>query len=921
MFQDIRYAARALRNAPGFTAVAAISVALAIAANSTVFSIINATLFGLLPVKEPARLVSLSEGSMSYPDYVDYRDQTGVFEGLSAHFPLVPVSLGGGEPERVWGQMVTANYFNVLGLQPVLGRGFLPDEDRVAGRNPVVVLADGLWRRRFGSDPNIVAKTVTMNNRGFTVVGVMPPGFHGEDRWMRSEFWMPLSMTAQVIPDLMRDGDPFHERDHSWLMLTGRLKPGIGREQATAAVNVVKSRIDAEYHKGDKHRRRMKLTNAGSIPDGGGNYVVGLFAVLMVVVGLVLLIACANVANLLLARAASRQREMGIRLAIGAGRGRLIRQLLAESLLLSLLGSAGGLALAYLATGAISSLRLPVPFPVSFDFRPDTHVLAFTAALSILTAILFGLAPALRATRTDLVNALKNAGATFGGSRRFGMRNVLVVVQVAVSLILLVGAGLFLRSLRNASSIDTGMRADGVLTMAFDPKLHSYTVEQSRRFVSQLRQRIEALPGVQSMSYVDIVPLSIGSSSTSYKAEGKETHTDIFRVGMRYFDTMGVALTAGRDFDSRRDTGETAIVNATMARRLFGDQNPLGRRVTSDDKKFFEVIGVSANAKSRTLGEEPTACIYQFLEADPNENISFFGTTVLVKASGRPEALIRPVREQVLALDRNLAVFNIETMRDHLEKALLIPRISATLLVIFGAVGLTLAIVGLYGVMSFSVRRRTREIGIRMALGAPAGGVLRMVTRQGMVLAAIGIVAGLALAVPGGRLAATVLYGVSATDPVTFGLVPAVLSARGAGCQRHSGAARRAGQSLRGVARRIGRAVACRYVRSPGRRLPPHVRRLGGEHCAPGRCLGPAARAGVRRRCPRPRRRLRHRHAGARAGLQGTPGHGQRLERTRRGTRAPGGGAARSRNRFLRRRPARPRRRAGDRLRRCAHRR
>ena len=449
--------------------------------------------------------------------------------------------------------------------------------------------------------------------------------------------------------------------------------------------------------------------------------------------------------------------------------------------MLALAGAGVGFLLSLGATRAISQFQLPLPFPVDFDFSPDWRVFAFTAALSVLTGILFGLAPALRATRPDLVAALKEQAAALGSFRRFGLRNLLVVVQVTLSLVLLVSAGLFLRSLQSASSIDIGMRPDNVLVMAVDPKLHNYSAGKTKLFFAQLQQRVSALPGVLSMSLVDVVPLSIGGSSRSFEADGnqgsKKTNADVFRVSTRYFETMGIPLLRGRDFGSQASSSQrVVIINATMAKRLFPDEDPIGRRVRASNQTY-QIIGVARNSKSRTLGEDPRACIYHFLDQDPGATSSFFGVALAVKTSGNPASMIRPVRQQVEALDPNLAVFNIETIKEHVGKALLIPRLCAWLFGVFGLVGLTLATVGLYGVMSYSVRRRTREMGIRMALGAPASGVLRMVARQGLILALVGLTAGLALALAASRFAASFLYGISATDRTTFIGVPLVLLA------------------------------------------------------------------------------------------------------------------------------------------------
>ena len=782
LLRDARFAYRTLVKAPGFTAIIVVSIALGIAANTTVFSIVNGLYLGSLPVKDPDRLVAFADGnSLSYPDFVDYRDQTKqVFEGVTAHFPFVPASLGGvGEPERIWGELVSGDYFSLVGVAPVLGRGILPEEDAVVGRDAVVVLGQTLWRRRFGADPNVVGRTVILNGQRYTVIGVAPPGFYGTVRGVLPDFWVPLAMYAQIIPDLTKH-NPYNERNNSWLILNARLKPGVSRAQAAAAVNVVKNRLEDTYRKGEERRPAITIDRASGLIGGSELPALSLSAILMVVVGLVLLVACANVANLLLARATARQKEVAIRLAMGAGRWRLVRQMLTESLLLSLLGAGVGFLLAAFAARALSRFELPLPLPIVFDFNVDGRVLAFTAGLSILTGILFGLAPALRATRPDLVAALRNESAILGPFRRFGPRNVLVVIQVALSLVLLAGAGLFLRSLRNASSIELGLRPENVLLMAVDPKLHHYSLPQSRQFLAQLRDRVSALPGVRSVSFLDSVPLSIGGTSFDVKVDrGKgdtpqSANTNAYYVGGSFFETMGIPLLRGRDFNHKSDDEHVATINETLARRLFGDADPIGRELIAD-KTRYTIIGVARNSKSRTLGEAPTACAYFFLEPNPENAISFYGISIVVKAVANPIGLVRPIREQIQQLDPNMAIFNTETMQEHVNKSLLLPRICATLLGVFGGVGLTLAVIGLYGVMSYSVRRRTREIGIRMALGSGRGEVLRMVLRQGLTLTAIGLAIGLSIAIALGRFTSSLLYGISGTDPLTLVVVSMVL--------------------------------------------------------------------------------------------------------------------------------------------------
>ncbi len=784
MLRDALYALRTFRQSPGFTAVVVISIALGIAANATVFSIVNGLLLGSLPVPEPDRLLVFDSGrTMSYLNYVDFRDQSkDVFQDVSAHLMLSPASVGGrGEPERVWGQLVTGNYFKVVGVQPFLGRGILPEEAKDRGRDPVVVLSYALWQRRLGGDTGIIGRQIALNGAKYTVVGVTPRGYQGTDRAIIPEFWAPVTMLGQLMPDLATH-DLAEKRSAQWLTVLARLKPGVTHEKAVAAVQVIKKRIDDTYFKGDQNRRRRAITldKAGTLIDGMSRQLVGLMVVLMVVVGLVLMIACANVANLMLARAASRQKEIAVRLSIGAGRRRLIRQLLTESILLASFGAAAGFGLAWFAARAISSFRIPLPIPIVFDFTPDVRVLAFTAALTVFTGLLFGLAPALRATRADLVSALKDQSAAFGRSRRFGMRNTLVVVQVALSLVLLAGSGLFLRSLQNASSIDIGMKPGNVLLLAVDPKLHSYSPEKSRLFLAQLRERVSALPDVRSVTYLDSIPLSIGGTSFDFKTQGetdgvKSANADVYNVGARFFETMGLPLLRGRDFDIKTDKN-AIIINETLARRLFGTEDPIGRQLSGNDS-VFNIVGIARNAKSRTLGEQPANCAYLFVEPRPEQVMSFFGISIAVKTGGNPNRLERPVRQQIASLDPNIAIFNKDTMADHLDKALMLPRLCATLLAVFGTTGLTLAAIGLYGVMSYSVRRRTREFGIRIALGAHAGGVLKMVVRQGLTVAGTGLAIGLAIALSLGRFVSAMLYGVSGTDAVTFTAVPAVLLA------------------------------------------------------------------------------------------------------------------------------------------------
>jgi predicted permease len=785
LLQDLRFAARSFVRTPGFTLVMIVSIALGIAANTTVFSILNGLLLGRLPVSDPDRLVVFSNGNtFSYLDYQDYRDQSKpVFEDVAVHFPLVPASIAGtGEPERLWGQLASANYFRVVGVNPFLGRGFLPEEDTVFGRDPVVVLSYGLWQRRFGRDSMVVGRQISMNGAPYTVVGVMPAGFHGTDRALLPDFWVPVAMYRQILPDLAIDN--LHEkRDAQWLILNARLRPGVSRETAVTAVNVITQRINREYKKGNTIAARPAITldDAGGLPGGLNVFVGNLMLFLMVVVGLVLMVACANVANLLLARATSRRKEIGIRLAIGANRGRLIRQLLTESVFLATLGASLGSAITWIAAAALSKIQLPFPIPVSFNFVPGGLVLGFTAGLAILTGIVFGLTPALRATRPDLVTSLKDLGGGFSRLRQFGLRNGLVAAQVALSFVLLAGAVLFLRSLQNAGSVDIGFRPQNVALMAVDPKLNGYTPERTKQFVAQLRERVQSIPGVQSVSFLDSVPLSLGGTSDGFETMDtpggvRKTGTDLYTVGSRFFETFGIPILRGRDFQLTRDGRNVVIISQTMSRKLFGEENAVGRRLKSDGK-IYEVIGMARDAKSRMIGEGPKSVAYFFLEPEPSKVVSFFGISVVVKTSGNPASVFPAVREQIRWLDPKLAVFNQETMQQHVNNALLIPRVCALLLGVFGTIGLSLAVIGLYAVMSYLVRSQTREIGIRMALGAGAGSVLWSTARRGVALAGAGLAIGCALALATGRFAEAFLLGVNGHDLLTFVIVPVVLLA------------------------------------------------------------------------------------------------------------------------------------------------
>jgi predicted permease len=620
---------------------------------------------------------------------------------------------------------------------------------------------------------------VILNGRHYSVVGVAPASFHGLESILVSDFWVPLSMIDEILPGFTTPSGGTTDRRKNWLILDARLRPGVSRPQAAAAVNVVQQRLDATYRKDQKRHEAVTLNDAGGLPGASNFPAVTLMTVLMALAALVLMVACANAANLLLARATARHREMGVRLALGAGRGRLIRQLLTESLLLAVAGAGVGFLLAMSAARALSSFRLPLPLPVVFDFNVDLRVLEFTIGVSLVTTLLFGLAPALRSTRLELTRALKEGASGSTPREHSRMRKTLVVVQVSLSLVLLTTAGLFLRSLQKSVSIDVGFDTSNLLVLRVDPQLQNYPPEKTLQFLSQLRDRALALPGVRSVSYVDLLPLTLAASSYDFSVEAagsqqaQRVSADLRRVFSGYFQTMGIPFLSGHDFDSNASQqGASVVIDKTTADRLFPNQAPIGRVVHSG-KKSYTVIGVVRNANSRTAGERPMECAYLYLDG---KSLNLHGTSVLIKTAVEPRQLERPVREQIAALDPNLAVFNTVTMQEQFTQALLVPRAMAWLLGCFGAVGLTLGTIGLYGVMSYSVHRRIHEIGVRMAMGARRGAVVGMILRQGLTLTAVGVIIGLAVAVVIGRLSAGLLYGVSGTDLITFLIVPTALT-------------------------------------------------------------------------------------------------------------------------------------------------
>jgi predicted permease len=783
LWRDVRYAARQLKKSPGFVLAVMISIGLGIAANATIFSMVSRFVLRPAPVGDASTLMSLHTthdgnqccNNFSWPVYTDVRDQAKSFSGVTAYYELLPASIGGkGEPERVWGQSATANFFSVAQLPMSLGRGFLSSEENA----PVIVLSHLLWQRRFASDPAIIGKAITLSGHPFTVVGVAPPGFHGLDLFLDPQFWVPLGNVEELAPSVPKQD----ARGDHWLAAAGRLRSGVTRTQAAAELSTLAQRFATMYPDTDKGGGFL-FEQAGSLPPRERAMVLLFLGALSFVVLLVLAIACANVANLLLAKSTSRQREMAVRIALGATRGVLLRQMLIESVLLALGGGLLGVGLSLWATSALSAFHVPAPVPLDMSVAVDWRVLLYAFALSVVAGLLFGMIPAWIASRPVLNKALKGEDALAQPGRVWTLRNVLIVAQIAMSLVLLCATALFLRSLQDASSIDIGFRSRGVVMMSVDPRVHGYTPERTTQFLTQLRERVAGIPGVISAAATDSVPLAGGNRSDAFHAEsglkstGPDPSVEMYMASPGYFETMGIPRIAGRDFANESpDAPKVAIINQALAEHFFGRENPIGQRVL-DGGVPYEIIGVVKNIKSRTIGEDTRYVLFRSLAQSTGSDPSFLGYEVIAHTAGDSTAVANAMRYQIHALDPTMAIYNAETMQEHLRKALFLPRLAGTLFGIFGFIGLVLAAVGLYGVMNYAVSCRTHEIGIRIALGAPRNAVEHLILRQGMLLTGIAVTIGVPAALAVAKFSSSFLYGVRPYDVVTFTMAPLFLVA------------------------------------------------------------------------------------------------------------------------------------------------
>jgi putative ABC transport system permease protein len=787
LIQDLRYGARMLMKSPGFTFVAMLTLALGIGANTAIFSVVNGVLLRALPYYEPERLVmvwghrpilqaqiGLEDFPVAVADFVDWRNQNQVFEQMAAMWTPRMNLTGGGEPESVVGLRASASLFPLLGARFAVGRAFLPEEDR-AGADRVVVISHGLWQQRYGADPKLIGQKITLNDEAHTVIGVTAPDFQFPRRGeVPTDFYLGVTTKVDLYLPIAFTPELMNNRGGDFLMVIARLKPGVSLQQASADMSAIARRLTEQYPQTNTDKG-VRLAPLHQQTVGKARTAL---LVLLGAVGFVLLIACANVANLLLARAAGRQKEMAIRAALGASRWRVVRQLLTESLLLAISGGAAGLLLAWWGVELLLSIA-PDNLPRAHDIRIDSRVAGFTLLVSLLTGILFGLLPALQASKTNLSVTLKEGGREAAGLLRRRLRGLLVVSEVALAFVLLIGAGLLIRSFARLTEVDPGFDPRGVLTMDIALPFTKYRDGRSLAFFQQTLERVRALPGAEAAATVSSLPLSGAPGSLTFGIEGRPSPTEqSFNAGMHiispdFFKTFRVPLIKGRllaESDGAK-APPVVVVNESLARNYFANEDPLGKRITNGDETR-EIVGVVGDVKHSALDEEAKREMY-FPMAQRRFPPIFM--TLAVRISGDPMQMVAAVRGQVWAVDKDIPISNIETMERLMAKSVAPRRFNLLLLGAFALVGLALAGVGLYGVMSYMVTQRAREIGVRMALGAQTGDVLRLVIGEGMKLALIGAALGLGGALGLTRLLKTLLFGVSATDPLTFIVIAAVL--------------------------------------------------------------------------------------------------------------------------------------------------
>ncbi len=784
-WQDLRYGVRMLAKAPGFTAVAIITLALGIGANTAIFSVVNAELLRPLPFRDSDRLVNVattnsrmrsSNGSTSYPDFVDWQKKNEVFKDMAAYTDATFTLTGSNNSAHLEGASVSADTFDLLDVSAELGRTFQPGEDEP--HHHVVIISDQLWKQEFGGDPTIIGHTITLDNSGFTVIGVMPPGFRFPLQREPQMIWSTLSSLEEPSgssPPMLQ-----HRGSH-FLTCIARLKSNVTMAQAQAAMDVIASSLSKQYPDTNK----FMSVRVRSEQERLTREIRPALLVMMIAVGLVLLIACVNVANLLLARATTRGREIAIRTAMGAGRARVVRQLLTESLLLAIVAGAIGAALAVWGTAVLVHLS-PENIPRVSDIHVDRWTMAFTASLSLLTGILFGLAPALQSTHSNIVEALKEGSlSTTAGRSRHGLRNFLVIVEMALAVILLVSAGLLIRSLGRLRSVSPGFDPHNVMTANVDLPDAQYSDAKKAEFFRELIPRVEQIPGVQSAAAIFPLPMGGDEIRTGFQIEGRpvaksdEPHTSVRVITPNYFRTMRIPLLQGRDFTERDEANATPvlIINQAFAQQFFPGENPIGKHVQAGISNSGpgtaptrEIVGVVGNVKFEDLATEWSPESYI-----PYAQLKFGSVTIVARSAKDPEGLAKPIASAVQSLDRDVPTYSLKTVVQYLNGTIAVPRFNTFLLAIFAALAMILTAVGLYGVVSYTVAQRTHEIGIRMALGAQPGDMLRSVVGQGIGLAVFGVGLGLIASFGLTRFLSSLLFGVSSTDPLSYAVVVAVL--------------------------------------------------------------------------------------------------------------------------------------------------
>jgi len=783
MIADLRFAVRMLIKYPAFSIVAFLALVLGIGANTTVFGIINALLLRPLPVGHSEGVVKVfttdnhipGKLSMSYLNFQDYAKQNTAFSSMAAYTFAGMGMTRGTDTLNVVGLLVSGNYFDLLQVKPHLGRTFLPEEDATPNGHPVVVLGYSFWKK-LGADPAIVGSPITLNGHSFTVLGVVPAAFTGVDVGFSPDLWVPISMHQWVRPG----ADFWFESRRALLLnIIARLKPGVTMSEAQAQMRTIAKQLEQAYPDVNKERSiaLMSLEAAKSQGLAGPtneNLARDVSLLLLVASASILLIACANVANLLLARSTARQREMAVRLALGAGRGRIVRQLLTESILLGVIGGAGGVILAYCLGDVLIALLPPTPFPITLNPQPDWRVLIFSFVVAVLSGVIFGLAPALQMARWNLNQGLRERASTGGGAvTRLNLRSLLVVAQIAVSLLLLIGSGLFLKSFYEAQAINPGFRTDNLDLVTINPVLARYDTDRALQVVRAILDQIRHDPRVAGADVNNWVPLQGGEARTIV-IDGRDPNDEHNRrfanyspITPGYFQTMGIHLLRGRNFtqqDAEKNAAPVAIIDETMAKQFWPNEDALGRRFRfMIDKAPIEVIGIARDSKATTLGEVPVPMVYW-----PLKEITDAGITLFVHTTGAPSVMLSQIRQIVRDVDVHIPITYEKTIRDHMAIALWPSWMGAMLLGSLGLLAFILASMGVYGVMAYSVSQRTRELGIRMALGAQTSQVIQLVLRQGMFLAAIGLVFGLFAAFGSTRLAGSLLYGVNPSDPVIF---------------------------------------------------------------------------------------------------------------------------------------------------------